>query len=97
MSMLKIHASKPSKVPGEKAFMAGNDHVVTVKSVSYNYGVNTKQQSALNEDADITLLARPRSVGRPASEAVLPVKKCVCCGYSHGMNPPRDLAIHNRH
>ena len=40
-----------------------------------NYGVNTKQQSALNEDADITLLARPRSVGRPGSEVVLPVKK----------------------
>ena len=31
--MLKVHASKPSKVPGEKAFMAGNDYVVTVKSV----------------------------------------------------------------
>jgi len=40
-----------------------------------NYGVNTKHQSVFNEDVDITLLARPRSVGRLASEVVLPVKK----------------------
>lgn len=40
-----------------------------------NYGVNSKHQSALNEGADVTLLARPRSVGRLASEVVLPVKE----------------------
>ena len=40
-----------------------------------NYGVNSKHQSALNEGADVTLLARPRSVGRLASEIVLPVKE----------------------
>jgi hypothetical protein len=40
-----------------------------------NYGVKSKYQSALTEGTDVTLLARPRSVGRLASEVVLPVKE----------------------